>query len=1672
MYKLECIICLALDDERTSMNDENLTQSEAPAGTATDPSPFPQSNQPTVRPGRDWSDLALIGLVLVLALAAYFRFSGLNWDAGTHLHPDERFLTQVTSSLEPVPDLFTYLRTSESTLNPYNKNFGFFVYGNFPMTVTRYVAEWMTKACANFDNRCDYTYTAYDGVHLLGRFLSGLVDLVSVLFIFLIGRQLYDWRVGLLAALLSALAVMQIQQSHFFTMDNWAAAFCTIGLYFAVRAAEESGRKRWWLLFGLALGLAVASRINVAPLAGMAALAALIWLVRQAGEEGWSYLFTTQGSIDIQRAATGVLLAAIVSILTFRLAMPYAFADSTIIQETTLNETGQEASAVRLFIGSLIGFNPQWRNNMAEIQGQQSPEAAFPPALQWTDRAPILFPLTNMVLYGMGLTAGLAAWLGLIWALGRIIRSRPDWTSHLLPVAWGGLYFLFMATRWVKSIRYFLPIYPILLLLAAWALLELCKLAGKNRLKQALAATILAVVVLFTFAWANTFLQTTYQQPLTRVAASEWMYDNLPSGATLLYEAGGQLVEQQLPLKGYEFTAGGFPINLNFTLPVDGVVTGVRFNYLYDPDGNDDEEQLQVSLIAVDGSQLAISDQTLSLGTNKEAITFALERVTIPAGTLHTIRAQSPAGGNLIADTSRIVNEHWDDLLPVSLADKLGYANYYSEVTGGQRPITHPDNDPEKRSQMLQWLDEANYIALSSQRSLWNTPRLPLTYPLNIAYYTGLFSGQLGFELVAQFHANYHIGPLYISDTGGKIGWGQPPEIGWPPPGDLAAEEAFSVYDHPPVWIFRKTADYDPLAVRQFLSTVDLSQVVVMNPGQATKAPNAMQLSPEAQSQQQSNGTFNELFRADSLLNRNSLAAVVVWWLAVILLGWLAFPISFAIFRGLPGRGYALSRILVLLLISYFGWLLASLNILPNSRATLLLGVGLIALLSGGLAIWHRPELSNWLQQNRRYILTVELVSLALFLIGLLIRLGNPDVWDVIWGGEKPMDLSYFNAVLKSSTFPPYDPWYAGGYINYYYYGFVYVGALTKLLGVMPTTAYNLIIPMLFSFTGLGAFAIAYNLVASRGWATKGRAVPAGIIAAILCVLLGNLAEFGVLTDAWQRTSDSTIQSNLPALNSLVRTIDGFLDVTIGGKQPPIYPGDWFWTASRAINFNEGEAGPITEFPFFTFLYADLHAHMISMPLTLLALAWAVSLVLAAENQLQQPNWFSTTLIWLIGGLTIGVLRATNTWDWPTYLFLGCLATIYAAYARQRRFNLQWLGSAGLQVIILAALSVILFLPYIENYGVGYEKLRRWDGSFTYLLNYLTIYGLFLFLAISHILGELRAWGKSWHQEQLQKLEPLARLLLLALVVFLLLILAFMVKGYWIAPLVLTLIMISGLLGLRPGLPAARRIVLILISSALGLTLLVEIVVLDGDVGRMNTVFKFYMQVWLLLSIVGGVALAQVWPVIKKQQGLLGRSWRLALGLLFLMAALYPVLATKAKWDVRMSQDAPHTIDGMAFMQYTAYGDTAQDGSSKTVQLSYEYEALRWIQQNISGSPVIVEAHSGNPYRSIAARVAMYTGLPTIIGWDWHQRQQRAAVPDTLVWNRVNDVQTLFNTLDMAEAVSIINKYNISYIYAGQLEWIYYNPQGLLKFDQMVAAGYLQEIFRNNAVSIYQVIDN
>jgi len=979
---------------------------------------------------------------------------------------------------------------------------------------------------------------------------------------------------------------------------------------------------------------------------------------------------------------------------------------------------------------------------------------------------------------------------------------------------------------------------------------------------------------------------------------------------------------------------------------------------------------------------------------------------------------------------------------------------------------------------------------ISSQRALWNLPRMPLTYPMMLRYYEGLFSGELGFELVAQFHENTHLGPLYVSDTTGQISWGAPPAIGWPPPGEHAAEEAFSVYDHPPVWIFAKTEGYSSENTRRVLESVDLSQARAMNPLEATRASGGMMLSAADWATQRAGGTFSEVFAIDGVLSNNPWLAAIVWALAVMLLGWIAFPLAFVALRGLPDRGYALARVLGLLVISYLPWLAASLKLLPHTRGTILLALLALAVLSAVLFLRRRGEMVAFLRHHRGYILLVEGLGLALFALMIVIRLGNPDVWDVIWGGEKPMDLSYFTAVMRSTTFPPYDPWHAGGYINYYYYGFVFVGALTKLLGVMPAVAYNLILPMLFSMTGVAVFSLAHNLVVERVGNSRlddeetqltnprynKSAVAAGLVAVILALLLGNLAQPGVIGSAWYEAGTPELEA-LPLIGGVARTLDGGLKV-LGGQPAPIYPGDWFWTASRAINAEPGEVQPITEFPFFTFLYADLHAHMIVMPLTMLALGWVISLALlgSAGERYQKAGGQGNRgtsgkkpglLMWLVGAVAIGVLRPTNTWDWPTYLLLGVVATgFYVIHSE----GLNWraLGKAGLLAAALVGLSALAFLPYTANYGAAYSSISLWPGSYTRAWNYLLVHGLFLFFVVTHLFRELRAWGQTWTEASKKRLEPLGGPLMLAGVLFVVLCAALLIRGYWVAPLALPLIVLALILALRPGLDTPRRIVLGLMAAALGLTLLVEIIVLDGDVGRMNTVFKFYLQAWLILSVACGPAAVWAWASIRRAPRL-RTVWRAALGVLVFAALLYPLQATAAKWSIRMNKDAPNTLDGAAFFPYVEYGDTDYAGAPRTVRLIEDQGAIEWLQRNVEGSPVVMEAHGSNPYRSIAGRVAMYTGLPTVIGWDWHQRQQRAVAPDTMVTNRIQDVITFYNTLDVNEARNLLAKYDVEYIVVGSLENTYYWPEGLAKFDQMTADGILTEVFRDDYARVYQV---
>jgi uncharacterized membrane protein len=232
----------------------------------------------------------------------------------------------------------------------------------------------------------------------------------------------------------------------------------------------------------------------------------------------------------------------------------------------------------------------------------------------------------------------------------------------------------------------------------------------------------------------------------------------------------------------------------------------------------------------------------------------------------------------------------------------------------------------------------------------------------------------------------------------------------------------------------------------------------------------------------------------------------------------------------------------------------------------------------------------------------------------------------------------------------------------------------------------------------------------------------------------------------------------------------------------------------------------------------------------------------------------------------------------------------------------------------------------------------------------------------------------------------------------------------------------------------------------------------------MNTVFKFHLQAWVLLALMGAIGLAYVLRRVDRVPAYLGvwkDAWVVALSVLVFAGLIYPLLGTPAKTGFRFP-DPPAfgTLDGMAFMASAGFRDREKD-----LALPADYSALRWMQDHIQGTPVVAEGNSG--LYKWGGRVSIYTGLPTIIGWDWHQKQQRWGY-QSLVDARVRDVQTLYESTDLAAARPIFNRYHVRFIYVGGLERAYYPAAGLAKFDQAVGQD-LTLVYQGAGVRIYQV---
>jgi len=261
---------------------------------------------------------------------------------------------------------------------------------------------------------------------------------------------------------------------------------------------------------------------------------------------------------------------------------------------------------------------------------------------------------------------------------------------------------------------------------------------------------------------------------------------------------------------------------------------------------------------------------------------------------------------------------------------------------------------------------------------------------------------------------------------------------------------------------------------------------------------------------------------------------------------------------------------------------------------------------------------------------------------------------------------------------------------------------------------------------------------------------------------------------------------------------------------------------------------------------------------------------------------------------------------------------------------------------------------------------------------------------------------------------------------------------------------------------ALRMFVLSMVGLALGLSIGVDLVVLDGDIQRMNTVFKFYLHVWILLALASSYGawhlIFVAWSAAKRPvPRVVATAGSVAIAGFVLAALVYPIGATPVRLDDRF-RDLPKTLDGMAYMRDLTYDD--QQGK---ISFEADYQGIQWLRQNVSGTPAIVEAHV--PIYRWGSRFAIYTGLPDVLGWDWHQTQQRGGGP---VQQRAADVDAFYTSPDVQSAVKFLHAYNVSYVILGQVERLYYPPQGIDKFNSNLN-GALEPVYNNQGLTIYKV---
>lgn len=425
--------------------------------------------------------LAKIILLGIVLLGGFLRFYDFDWDQGQHLHPDERFLTMVGTSMIMPISFADYMNPDTSTFNPANIGHSFYVYGTLPVVLTKLIA-------------INLGYDNYGDITILGRLFSGFVDILTIIVIYKITsllqkRHKLHPHIKYWASFFYAITVLPIQLSHYFAVDTFLNFFMITAFYLMLRFSYTKNLA-FVAVSAIFFGLAIGSKISAIYIAPLLAF----FLVK-------TYIphFPVHKKAIIHILLSGFIFS-FTAYLIGRLADPYLFQTGNIFDPTIS----------KLFL-----------DNIDALKNWGSADAWFPPSVQWINKIPIVYPLINLVLLGIGV----GYTIFLIWGAIQLFR-RYTHIDFIAIFSWTLFFFLYQGLQFSTTMRYFLPLYPFLALLAAIGFYELTK----HRSNVIRFMCIISVVL-----WTMFFFSI-YTLPHTRNTASIWIYDHIPNGRTLLSE--------------------------------------------------------------------------------------------------------------------------------------------------------------------------------------------------------------------------------------------------------------------------------------------------------------------------------------------------------------------------------------------------------------------------------------------------------------------------------------------------------------------------------------------------------------------------------------------------------------------------------------------------------------------------------------------------------------------------------------------------------------------------------------------------------------------------------------------------------------------------------------------------------------------------------------------------------------------------------------------------------------------------------------------------------------------------------------------------------------------------------------------------------------------------------